>query len=247
MRGLTVGDKPFYLDAPHKGRNAPGMDKTRRRLGKKKPPVAPEDDPAASMNGKVEAPSAEPASGREAAPVAASPRGLLGELLVDRQLISRSQLAEALLQQSASGKRLGALLVDLGALDELQLARMLAQQLDLPLADLRQAAPDEQVIALLPESIARAHTVIPIRQSEVGLEVAMADPLDEETLRQVEEAVEGNVVVLVAPPSEIRRAIDKSYRALAAVERHVEAFLATEALTATVLEEGDAAETAPVV
>ena len=48
---------------------------------------------------------------------------LLGELLVDQQLIGPSQVAEALLQQSASGKRLGALLVELGAVDDLELAR----------------------------------------------------------------------------------------------------------------------------
>jgi len=47
----------------------------------------------------------------------------LGELLVARQAVTTTQLNEALLQQSASGKRVGALLVELGALDELELAR----------------------------------------------------------------------------------------------------------------------------
>ena len=41
---------------------------------------------------------------------------------------------------------------------------------------------------------------------------------------------EVDVVAVLAPPSDIRRAIDRSYRALAAVQRHVEAFMATEAL-----------------
>ncbi|HEX2040828.1 MAG TPA: hypothetical protein VHF47_13975, partial [Acidimicrobiales bacterium] len=42
----------------------------------------------------------------------------LGELLVARNYVTKTQLVEALLQQSASGKRIGALLVELGALDE---------------------------------------------------------------------------------------------------------------------------------
>jgi type IV pilus assembly protein PilB len=172
----------------------------------------------------------------------------LGELLVDRNVISSNQLAEALLQQSASGKRLGSLLVELGALDDTELARSLAEQLELPVADLRQQTPDETAIARVPESIARAHTVIPIRETEAGLELAMADPLDQEAMQRVADATRARVLVHVAPVSDLRRAIDNAYRALTAVERHVEAFLATEAVTSEDLgEQGDASEAAPVV
>src|SRR5437870_757787 len=47
----------------------------------------------------------------------------LGELLVQNRFVTHAQLSEALLQQSASGKRLGTLLVELGILDERNLAR----------------------------------------------------------------------------------------------------------------------------
>jgi type IV pilus assembly protein PilB len=172
----------------------------------------------------------------------------LGELLVDRNVISSTQLAEALLQQSASGKRLGALLVELGALDDIELARSLAEQLGLPVADLRHQVPEDQAIALVPESIARAHTVIPIRVADEGIELAMADPQDKEAIQRVADAARTKVRVLVAPVSDVRRAIDNSYRALTAVERHVEAFLATEAVLGVELgEQGDASDAAPVV
>src|SRR3984893_6535775 len=65
----------------------------------------------------------------------------LGERLVGKGLITRSQLSEALLQQPASGKRLGALLVELGILDERSLALVLAEQADLQTADLRKIKP----------------------------------------------------------------------------------------------------------
>jgi type IV pilus assembly protein PilB len=234
------------------------MARSRRLFAKKD---APEEHPASE--GPASGASLRPVSD-EGAPLAAvdtpvgteattrqpaepSQHGMLGELLVGRNLITHSQLAEALLQQSASGKRLGALLVDLGALDELGLAQTLAEQLHLPLADLRQATPDDEAIAVLPESIARAHTVIPIRRVDGGLEIAMGDPLDEEARRQVEDSISGPIRVYVAPASDIRRAIDKAYRALTAVDRHVEAFLATEALTVEVLAEREATDSAPVV
>ncbi|TMK18531.1 MAG: pilus assembly protein PilB, partial [Actinobacteria bacterium] len=81
---------------------------------------------------------------------------MLGELLIESQLIASTQLEEALLQQSASGKRLGELLVELGAIDDFDLARVLATRLNLPMADLRQSTPDDDAIALVPESMARA-------------------------------------------------------------------------------------------
>jgi type IV pilus assembly protein PilB len=173
--------------------------------------------------------------------------GRLGDLLVERELITQSQLGEALLQQPASGKPLGSLLVELGALDELALARVLAEQLGVPLADLRKDAPDDAAIAILPESVARAHTAIPIRRTDSGLEVAMPDPLDKAAIAEISEATKTKVIGFIAPASDIRRAIDKAYRAITAVERHVEAFLATEAITSRALQEQDVAENAPVV
>jgi type IV pilus assembly protein PilB len=178
----------------------------------------------------------EPASDLVVLPDESEPRParsgkMLGDLLVERQLLTPSQLAEALLQQPVSGKRLGALLVELGALDELELARSLAAQHELPLADLRQVDADEEAISLLPESVARAQTVFPIRKTEAGLEVAMADPMDQRALKEISTVAETEIIPSIAPESDINRAIDRSYRATSAVEHHVEAFLATEAIT----------------
>ena len=61
----------------------------------------------------------------------------LGELLVTQGSLTRTQVAEALLQQPESGKRLGALLVELGAIDDTQLVAALSVQLQLPNANLR--------------------------------------------------------------------------------------------------------------
>ena len=171
----------------------------------------------------------------------------LGELLVESQLVSSSRLDEALLQQAASGKRLGELLVELGAIDDFDLARVLASRLDLPIADLRKDTPEDDAIALIPESLARAHVAIPVRKTEIGLQMAMADPQDDAAVQILADAAGTNVIRMVAPPSDIRRAIDKSYRALAGVGRHVDAFLAAEAITARTVEESDAGGDAPVV
>jgi type IV pilus assembly protein PilB len=129
-----------------------------------------------SAAAKVEAP--EPV-----APVALlpEPTEMLGELLVRGDRISPGQLAEALFQQSASGKRIGALLVELGVLDDHDLAEALAEQFELELADLRRNTPDADAVALLPEVSARRFTAIPLRLDGESLVVAVAD-VSSETL-----------------------------------------------------------------
>jgi type IV pilus assembly protein PilB len=150
----------------------------------------------------------------------------LGELLVLRQAVSTTQLNEALLQQSASGKRVGALLVELGALDEQLLAEVLAEQLSLDVIDLGQVSPTAEAIALLPESIARSHSAMPVEVVDGILEVAVADPT-QELLALLQRESKRDVTLLVAPLSSIRRAIDTSYRSLTGIDEFVTEFQKT--------------------
>ena len=55
----------------------------------------------------------------------------LGELLVDRGLLSARQLELALAEQSRTGRRLGEVLVGLGFVSEQALAAMLLEQVGL--------------------------------------------------------------------------------------------------------------------
>ena len=153
----------------------------------------------------------------------------LGELLVARNVVTKTQLIEALLQQSASGKRIGSLLVELGALDERALAELLAEQLDVPLVDLRVDVPDPDAVKLLPETVARNVNAIPIRRKDDLLEIAVADP-SEHFAKVLTEAAKMDVSLCIAPASDIRWAVDNSYRALAGVEEQVQAFEASDGL-----------------
>ncbi|MGW4503734.1 GspE/PulE family protein [Streptomyces sp. NPDC004436] len=171
----------------------------------------------------------------DAAPASAPPspasadREPLGELLVRRGLLSTTQVDEALLQQSTSGKRIGTLLVELGMVDERALIEALAVQLDIPVADLRQSEPDPEAAARLPEALARSLGVVAVRHTEGTLLVAAGDPADPRLLDELSRAVAPDRVRLaIAAPSDVRRSIERTYRALAGVGSLVEAFEATE-------------------
>ncbi len=151
------------------------------------------------------------------------PRSQLGQLLVSAQLISHDQLAEALIQQSGSGKRIGTTLVELGAIGERDLAKALSTQLLVPMVDLSQQAPSPDATEVLPESVARAHLAVPIVADESGVTIAVSDPTPE--LAKVLANACGRVVRLViAPRSDVQRAIDGAYRALGNIREHVRAF-----------------------
>jgi type IV pilus assembly protein PilB len=150
-------------------------------------------------------------------------RGMLGELLVGAQLITNAQLAEALLQQSATGKRIGSLLVEEGAVDERDLAHALSDQLEIPFVDLSQQTPKAEAIAMLPESVARTNVAIPIDLDEQTITVVVADPNDE-IQERLAAATHRQVRLVIAPRSDVQRAIDAAYRALGNIEGYVRTF-----------------------
>jgi len=154
---------------------------------------------------------------------AAVPRNQLGQLLVSSNVITHDQLAEALIQQSASGQRIGATLVDLGAISERDLAQALSQQLLVPIVDLSQQAPTPDAIDALSESVARAHMAVPIVLDDTGITIAVADP-NPELAKTLANACGRVVRLVIAPRSDVQRAIDTSYRALGSIDEHVRAF-----------------------
>jgi type IV pilus assembly protein PilB len=153
----------------------------------------------------------------------ASSRTQLGELLVSAQLVSNDQLAQALLQQSTSGKRIGSVLVELGAIDERDLAKALSTQLHVPLVDLSQQTPTPEAIELMPESVSRGHLAVPLVLDGEGLTVAVSDP-NPELAKTLANACGQVVRLVIAPRSDIQRAIDTAYRALGNIQEHVRAF-----------------------
>ena len=155
--------------------------------------------------------------------------GRFGELLVRKQLVSRAAIMETLLQQTGTGKRLGALLVDAGVITERQLAETLAEQLNLPMADLRTDRPDVEAVGKIPEHLAREFMALPMRLTGGSLEVVIADPTPA-TLKLLRETTNLEIIPMIAPASEVTRVIEGTYRSLGAIQSQVKAFSATDTL-----------------
>ena len=86
-------------------------------------------------------------------PISSEP---FGSLLVRRGLVSEADVAQALVIQAESGKRIGETLVAMGALNPRELTLFLADLLTMPVVDLRRHNPEPDALALIPEDIVRA-------------------------------------------------------------------------------------------
>lgn len=120
------------------------------------------------------------------------PKRRLGELLVERGLITAEQLDQALDHQQKLSGRIGSVLVQLGFLDELALLRFLSYYYDVPEIDLRAAVITPQALKCLPVERARRWGVIPIRiverpPDEPVLFIATPDPTDFDAFEEIRE------------------------------------------------------------
>jgi type IV pilus assembly protein PilB len=148
-------------------------------------------------------------------------------LLIGRGLVTQEQVEQAVRQNNGAGTPLGTLLADAGLVDEQTILEVLSEQLDLPIADLRQLTPEAAALDLLPENAARARLALPLRVEDGHVDIAAAAPT-----KQLEVLLAGEtgkeVRLQVAAPSDLRRAIDRHYRALGGIGQLVQAFEALE-------------------
>ena len=148
-------------------------------------------------------------------------------VLVQRGLLSWDQIDKVLAEDPA-GADLGDLLVSLGMLKEHDLTEARSEITGLPIVDLRQANPEPDALALIPDAMAREHFVIPMTLDESGLTVAVVDQPSPELIDLLSQTAGTTIRPVLAPVTEIRRAIDNNYRAIGGLDHLVQAFEAVE-------------------
>jgi MSHA biogenesis protein MshE len=136
----------------------------------------------------------------------------LGELLLEKKLISEQQLKEALAEQRVSGRKLGRVLIDIGAVSETDLNSCLAQYLNIPFVDLAHMNLDPKVVTKLPESHARRHRALVLKEDQRGFAVCMADPTDLHAFDELSRVLGKPIRLALAKESSLLKMIDLVYR-----------------------------------
>jgi MSHA biogenesis protein MshE len=136
----------------------------------------------------------------------------LGDLLLEKKLISEQQLKEALAEQRKSGRKLGRVLIDIGAVSEADLHSCLAAYLNIPFVDLAHMTLDPKTVAKLPENHARRHRAVVIKEDQRGYVVAMADPTDLFAIDELSRLLGKSIRLALAKEATLLRTIDLVYR-----------------------------------
>jgi len=129
----------------------------------------------------------------------------LGELLLDRGLVSAEQIAEAVVIQQQYGKLLGQVLLEKGWLSERQMTEVLSEQFSIPCVWLRPGLYDPAAVALVDKHVLQRLDILPLVKMRDTLTVATADPQAIPKFDELEQHTGLRIRVVLAPLTEIKK------------------------------------------
>ena len=136
----------------------------------------------------------------------------IGEILIEKGLLTQAQLEAALRNQLILGGHIGTCLLELGFVDEEQFARTLAEALDFPYASTEKLRGSPVAARrLLSKALVEEHQVVPIDLQGQTLHVAMVDPKNLLLVDALAFASSCKIVPWVAPEVRIVEAMELLY------------------------------------
>jgi general secretion pathway protein E len=137
----------------------------------------------------------------------------LGEILIERRLITGEDLDRALEMQRERGDKLGKILVDLGFVATRDVLAALSEQLQIPVVMVEGPPAVSPETETLSPRFLRQFRCLPVALHDHTVTLAMADPLDFETRAAVASCTGLTVNPGLAAEQEILDAIDRYYGA----------------------------------
>jgi adsorption protein B len=139
-------------------------------------------------------------------------RRRLGDLLLERRLISVEALKQALEQQQSDPRPLGSILVERGLVHEEEMVQVLGAQLQLKVREVDPYQVPKEVLATMPGDLARQFGVVPVAVRDNGrIEVASSNLLTREQLDEIERQLGHPVDLCLTTASDVAFAINRLY------------------------------------
>jgi type IV pilus assembly protein PilB len=141
----------------------------------------------------------------------ANGKGDFTQYLVRQGIISLDQVSEAKQMAKGSGIALSDALIRLGYASGDEVMKAVARQHGLDFVNVKDVQIPQNVVELVPESVARENCVLPFAEDDNGLRVLIADPNDVETLDKLRFILDRRISIALAPREAIREAINRYY------------------------------------
>ncbi|MBN1405248.1 MAG: Flp pilus assembly complex ATPase component TadA [Candidatus Omnitrophica bacterium] len=136
---------------------------------------------------------------------------LLGQMLIDKGIITPQQLDEGLKEQKKTGDFIGATLIRLGFAKEDDIFPVLSEKLNIPYIKLKDAEVSRDIIKKVPAKFASYYRLMPVKQEKNVLTVAVTDPLDLHTLDDIRLLLDCDINAVLASEPDIIENIKKYY------------------------------------
>jgi type IV pilus assembly protein PilB len=140
----------------------------------------------------------------------------LKKFLVDAGLISKKDLDDFASEAEKGKQSLSDLLVSSGKISEDDLRRAKAYVLGIPFVDIKKVKIERDILYLIPEPVARKNNIIAFAKSERGLEVAMLDPEDLESIDFIKKSVGLKILPRLTDVASIKSALIQYQKSLKA-------------------------------
>lgn len=135
----------------------------------------------------------------------------IGELLIERGLITDNELEFALDMQKLNYEKLGEVLIENKIVTPEDIAQTLATQLDVDYVDLNKRNISSDMARVVKRNTARQNHLVPVQKQGDTLFVAMEDPLNYFAMDEVRKATNLRVVPLIATKAAVEHAITSLY------------------------------------
>lgn len=140
-----------------------------------------------------------------------SPKKQVGQILVERGLITEDQIQQALTKQSEGEHRklLGEMVVELGFCTEEQVVEALAEAYDMPYARLEARLVDASMIDSLPHEFVETQLVLPLFKVDGVLTVAIHEPANLFLVEEIAQHHQGPVQLVAATAHNIQATLQQ--------------------------------------
>ena len=135
----------------------------------------------------------------------------IGDLLIERGLITQKELEFALDMQKQTHEKIGAVLINNKIVTPEDMAKTLAVQLEVDYIDLAKVTIPTELSELVQKNTARKNHLVPVKKQGDSLFVAMDDPLNYYALDEVRKVTNLKIVPLISTEVAVERAISTLY------------------------------------
>jgi type IV pilus assembly protein PilB len=135
----------------------------------------------------------------------------LGDVLVEQGVISPLELDEALQRQRLTGEMLGRVLVKMNLCEEQDIIEALGVQAGMEKIDVTKIKVSDDVIRKIPPDVAKFYSVVPVRERDGKLVVALANPLDLGVLDSIRQIIGQDVQGAISNPQDVALFIKNNY------------------------------------